>query len=138
MVHQTAISVLVVDDEAAIRQILTRGIAAAGFKVLQAVDGVDALKKLHLAPVDVVIADLQMPNMDGLQLLREVRAQFAGIGVILITGHRKLLPADDISKAGADDLITKPFHNHEIVAKLKQYCQTRRRGPSSETNSPVA
>jgi DNA-binding response OmpR family regulator len=135
-VKDAPVAVLVVDDEAAIRQILVRSISSAGFAVAQAVDGLDALKKLEQFHADIVISDLQMPNMDGLQLLKEIRARFAGIGVILITGHRKLIPGDDICKAGADDLISKPFHNHEIVAKLKQYLQNHPRRRPDQNPEP--
>lgn len=122
---QPACSVLVVDDEPAIRQILCRSISAAGYAVTEAVDGADALQKLELHPVDIVVTDIKMPNIDGLQLLKEVRSRWAATAVILITGNRAEVSAGEISQAGADDLIKKPFHNHEIIRQLT-YCRQKR------------
>ena len=118
--------VLVVDDEPAIRQILCRSISAAGFAVSDAVDGADALQKLELSPVDIVITDIQMPNLDGLQLLKEIRARWAATAVILITGHRADSHSGEIAQAGADDILRKPFHNHEIIRQLAACRQKRR------------
>ncbi len=132
-----ACTVLVVDDEPAIRQILCRSISAAGFAVIDAVDGADALRKLECRPVDIVITDIQMPNVDGLQLLKEVRARWAATAVILITGNRVEGPAGEIAQAGADDVIRKPFHNHDIVRQLTCCWQRRSdRQPHSGNRTP--
>ncbi len=76
-------SVLVVDDESFIRQILSRIVSREGYQVHQATDGKDALKSLAETPCQIVISDIRMPKMDGIELLSEIRANFPSVGVIL-------------------------------------------------------
>ena len=84
---QTKASILIVDDETFIRQILSRIVTREGYQVRQACDGVDALNLLAENSYDIVISDIKMPNMDGIQLLSEVKSKYPNISVVLITAY---------------------------------------------------
>lgn len=111
-------SVLVVDDEPILRDILTRIVERAGYSVASAVDGLDALEKLKSARFDFVISDVKMPNMDGLKLLGEIKSSYPETSVILITGKMAGFRLEDALEAGADHFIVKPFKNVEIARTL--------------------
>ncbi len=125
MTDKRNVSVLVVDDEPSIRVILSRGLSSAGFNVELAEDGVVALSKMKERTFEMVITDVQMPNLNGLELLEKIRTHFPETGVILITGQRASLHDKNIKKAGADALISKPFRNVEIVKTLTQAYRDR-------------
>lgn len=112
-------TVLVVDDESFIRQILARIVSREGYQVHQASDGREALKLLAETPCQIVISDIKMPNMDGIELLSEIKANFPPVGIILITAYAGEYAARDALSAGADAFITKPFKNVEIAATLR-------------------
>ncbi|MDH3891337.1 MAG: response regulator [candidate division Zixibacteria bacterium] len=112
-------SVLVVDDESFIRQILSRIVSREGYQVHQASDGKDALKSLAETPCQIVISDIKMPNMDGIELLSEIKANYAHVSVILITAYAGEYSVQDALSAGADAFITKPFKNVEIAETLR-------------------
>ncbi|HOD66817.1 MAG TPA: response regulator [candidate division Zixibacteria bacterium] len=125
-------TILVVDDEPAIRQILLRSLSSAGFDTTTATDGADALLKMAQQPFDIVITDITMPHMDGVALLGEIRSRFPDTKVIFITGQRLALMDKAVREADVDGLISKPFRNHEIVGQLRQLClcRTHHRAPS--------
>ena len=81
--------VMTVDDSATVRQVLQMTLEGAGYEVLQAVDGVDALKKLANETVDMLVTDLNMPNMDGITLIREVRQDPANrfMPIVMLTNE---------------------------------------------------
>src|SRR5215467_10373717 len=109
-----AVDVMIVDDSAAIRKILQRMLGQAGLtlgKVLEAGDGVEALEKLKGQPVNLVLSDINMPNMDGIQLLSELKgnADLKHVPVIMITtegGEAKVMEAVQLGAAG---YVRKPF-----------------------------
>jgi DNA-binding NtrC family response regulator len=106
----------VVDDEAAIRLALAELLGSEGHAVREAAGGDDALATLDGAPADLVLADLRMPGMDGLQLLKEIRARFPETLVVLVTAQGDERTAVEALKLGAYDYIPKPFDNEEIRA----------------------
>lgn len=109
--------VLVVDDELIMRQLLTRILERQGFNVTEAIDGQEAITKLKASQFVFVISDIKMPNMDGFELLKEIRQNYSHLMVLLITGYKdKILRKAE--EAGADGLITKPFKNIEIIQSL--------------------
>lgn len=120
-------SVLVVDDEPILRDILTRIVGRAGYSVASAVDGLDALEKLKTARFDIVISDVKMPNMDGLELLGEIKSSYPETSVILITGKAAEFRLEDALKAGADHFIVKPFKNVEVATTLMRLHSRRQR-----------
>jgi two-component system, chemotaxis family, chemotaxis protein CheY len=118
-----AVDVLIVDDSAAIRKILQRMLGQAGFTlgtVTEAGDGVEALEKLKAHPVQLVLSDINMPNMDGIQLLSELKskAEYKSVPVIMITtegGEAKVMEAVQLGAAG---YVRKPFTADQIKQKL--------------------
>lgn len=112
-------SILVVDDETFIRQILSRIVSREGYLVHQASDGKEALKSLAETPCQIVISDIKMPNMDGIELLSQIKANHSNVSVILITAYAGEYSTHDALSAGADAFITKPFKNVEIGETLR-------------------
>ena len=115
--------VLIVDDSAAIRKILQRMLRQTNVplgNILEAGDGVEAIEMLKAQPVNLVLSDINMPNMDGLQLLGALRAstEWKGIPVIMITtegGEAKVMEAVQL---GANGYVRKPFTAEQIKEKL--------------------
>jgi two-component system response regulator AtoC len=106
--------VLIVDDEINIRRVLAAMLKREGYEVTTAADGEQAFGVLHKTPVHVVVTDLVMPRMSGLELLRRVAADFPDVPVIVITAHGSVDSAVAALKAGAFDYITKPFEQDEL------------------------
>jgi CheY-like chemotaxis protein len=100
---------LIVDDEAEIRDSLARHFRLDGYAVETAADGVDALLKLAAAPYSVVVSDIMMPVMDGIELLRRVKAEYPMVHVIMITGYVTLGNALSCMRHGADTCVFKPL-----------------------------
>ncbi|WP_242360706.1 sigma-54 dependent transcriptional regulator [Anaeromyxobacter sp. SG17] len=106
--------VLIVDDEVNIRRVLAAMLKREGYEVTTAADGEQALGVLHKTPVHVVVTDLVMPKLGGMDLLRRVGADFPDVPVIMITAHGSVDSAVCALKAGAFDYITKPFEQDEL------------------------
>jgi len=106
--------VLIVDDELNIRRVLAAMLKREGYEVTTAADGEQALSALHKTPVHVVVADLVMPRMGGMELLQRVSSDFPDVPVIVITAHGTVDSAVQALKAGAFDFITKPFEQEEL------------------------
>ena len=112
-------SVLVVDDEKYIKDILARIIEREGFMVSTASDGTEAYEMLQKARYDYVISDINMPNMDGMELLKKIKEMNRSIRVLLITSKAGEYSPQEILREGADFFITKPFKNVEIARTLR-------------------
>jgi putative two-component system response regulator len=113
-------NILVVDDDELCRLTITHTLQKAGFEVLVAGDGREALKLLRDNPIQLVICDWNMPNLNGVELCRAIRsADFRRyIYLILLTSHSQLQDTLDGLEAGADDFITKPFNPTELVLRI--------------------
>ncbi len=112
-------TILVVDDESAIRDIIKRKVTAAtDFKVIEAENGFDALKKIKEHKVDLVVTDIKMPRMTGIELLNEIRRAGLDIPVVIITGYGTLDDAIDALRLGAFNFIKKPFQNNELLSVI--------------------
>jgi two-component system, NtrC family, response regulator HydG len=120
--------VLVVDDDAGVRFTLAEVLLEADVEVLEAADGRAALAIVRARPVDLVITDLRMPGMDGLELLREVIALRPGTRVVLITAHGSEAHAVAAMKAGAYDYFSKPFEIEEVMGVVRRATETVRLG----------
>lgn len=112
--------ILVVDDEAETRALLQEIMEKEGYVVRVAEDGHAALAMLHDFPVDLILSDIQMPGMDGIGLLGEVRTQFPETQVILLTAYGSMNTAVEGIKAGAFDYVSKPFVLDEIRLLAKR------------------
>jgi CheY-like chemotaxis protein len=104
-------SLLIVDDEKEICEMLSRNFRMLGYSVKTASNGIEALDLLAKAPVDVVISDIMMPKMDGVSLLREVRSQYPMTHVVMITGYVTLENALACMRLQADTCVFKPLHD---------------------------
>ncbi len=112
--------VLVVDDDELVRKTLKVLITVLGYQCLSASDGVEAITILESNPCDIVLTDVIMPNMDGLELLQHINENFPDIGVIIATGYSERASYADVIKAGAIDFIKKPIDQAELEAKLER------------------
>jgi len=120
------LSCLVVDDEPRLRQVLVRLMVGEGFHCDEAPNGMEALEKLSAGEYVLVLSDLRMPRMDGLELLRNIRERHPGIAVILITAVAEVEVALTALSMGAMDYLTKPFHIEEVRARVAQALEKRR------------
>ena len=116
----------VVDDEQVIREILADFLGMEGFWVRTADDGASALTELSRNHYDLVLSDLKMPNMGGLDLLAAIRKHMPNIVVIIMTGFGTVETAIDAMKRGAYDYILKPFKVEEIVHIVQRGLEKRR------------
>ena len=110
--------VLVVDDEASIRELLTRTLALTEYDVEAVPDGRTGLDRLRLGPYDLLIADLRMPVMDGLTLIREARRLQPNLKVIIITGYSTESSAIEAVNLGVVGYLVKPFRVPQVLASV--------------------
>ncbi|MGE5530306.1 MAG: response regulator [Patescibacteria group bacterium] len=115
----TGAKLLLVDDEKNIRLILTQCLDEAGYEVTAAFDGEHALKKLEEERYDLILLDMKLPGMDGLQVLRKIRAMDPRQLVVMITAHGTIETAVEAMKSGAADYLQKPFTPEEIRAVVR-------------------
>lgn len=123
--------VLVIDDDAVVRDVLTRMLEHAGYDVTQSGDGTAGVKTFSSAPADVVVTDMNMPEMDGLEVIRALRAIDPAVPIVAISGgglFSKQMLLASASTLGADEVISKPFDLQEIVASLERALGSRRDG----------
>jgi len=111
-------TILIVDDDAGIRQVLQDLLASAGYRTLLATDGEEALLKLEGGDVDLVISDDKMPGMSGRELLWECVRRWPGLPVILLTGYGTVPEAVEAIKGGAVDYLLKPFDGRDLLGKI--------------------
>lgn len=112
---ETPVKILVVDDDDVCRELLRGAIEGDGVEIALAADGVEALKSLQKGPCDILITDLNMPHMGGLELLAEASRLYADILTIIITGYGTLESAIEAIRRGAYDYIQKPFKIEQIA-----------------------
>src|SRR5579862_6887005 len=110
--------VLIVEDEAALREALRTDLTAAGYTVDVAADGEEGLYAASEYPIDVAIIDLGLPKLSGLELIRELRARGKSFGVLILTARDRWQDKVEGLSAGADDYVAKPFHVAEVQARL--------------------
>jgi DNA-binding response OmpR family regulator len=110
--------ILIVDDEANIREVLARYLRQAGFATMEAADGLEALRLAHATPPDLMILDLMLPGMDGLDVCRALRREWAG-PVLMLTARGEEADTLEGFRAGADDYVTKPFSPREVVMRAQ-------------------
>jgi DNA-binding NtrC family response regulator len=116
--RSTTFSLLVVDDEVTTRNLCRDVAVEAGLQVYVAQTTEEALEILDQYPVDIVVTDLQVPQLGGLELLKRTRANNAEIAIIVLTQYGTIATAIEATRLGATDYVTKPFHVEELRAKL--------------------
>ena len=119
-------SVLIVDDEASIRQTLSGILTDDGFEVITASNGYEALKMIESEAPDIVLLDVWMHGMDGIETLKEIKKDNPSIPVILISGHGTIETAVKATKLGAFDLIEKPLSIDKVILAINQALNFRR------------
>ncbi|MGP1382722.1 MAG: response regulator transcription factor RpaB [Thainema sp.] len=131
MVDQTD-KILVVDDEAAVRRILTTRLGMVGYDVITAADGQEALEKFEQEAPDLVVLDVMMPKVDGYRVCQEIR-QESDVPIIMLTALGDVGDRITGLKIGADDYLAKPFSPKELEARiysiLRRFKKTDRLGP---------
>lgn len=111
--------VLLVDDEKDFVEMLSLRLQEAGEKVSAAYSGKECLETLEAAQIDVVVLDIKMPGMDGIETMREIKKRFPLVEVILLTGHGSTETAVEGMKLGAFDYLMKPADFDDLTAKLQ-------------------
>ncbi len=124
--------VLVVDDDAGVRYTLREILSSEGLSVDEAADGAAALQRFESTPVPLVITDLRMPRMDGMELLRRLLARSPAPRVVMITAHGSERHAVEAMKAGAWDYFRKPFENEELLAVVRRALEAVRLAAENE------
>jgi len=120
--------ILVVDDESSIRDTLRRYLHQAGHRVETAPDGIEALQTVEEGAFDIVITDLNMPRMGGVELVKRLKEYSPQTITIVLTGHGSLDSAVAVLHQGCDDYLLKPLNNFELIAHSIDRCLSRRNG----------
>ena len=115
--------ILVVDDSPHTLEVLQRNLLAQGYRVFTAPGAPEAIAMLEATPVHLVITDLKMPKVSGLDLVRHVRENLKGTGVMMITGYPSIRGAVEAMKTGADEFLPKPFTDRELLSAVRQALQ---------------
>ncbi len=115
-------SILTVDDSASVRQMVSFTLTKAGYQVQEAVDGKDGLAKASQQKADLIITDLNMPNMDGIQMIAAVRKLpgYAFTPILMLTTESQAEKKDAGRKAGATGWIVKPFNSDQLIAVVQK------------------
>jgi len=111
--------VLVVEDDGAVRRALVRALPLHGFRVMVAVDGLDAFARIGGEPPAVIVLDVGLPGPDGLSIAQRLRADGSSIPILMLTARDTVENRVAGLEAGADDYLTKPFALEELVARLR-------------------
>ncbi len=111
--------ILVVDDEQTVRDFLQRVLETAGYTVITASNGLEALEKMSQFDISLVLLDIMMPGLDGFEVLDHMRQYEENIPVIMLSGIQEAPAKIDSLTLGADDYITKPFSAEELLARIK-------------------
>ena len=110
--------VLLVDDEAPLRDSLTYALQKEGYQVTTAADGAAALKLFHKHVPDIILLDLMLPEVDGMEVCWRIRA-FSDVPIVMLTAKDQEMDKAWGLEAGADDYVTKPFNTRELMTRIK-------------------
>jgi len=113
-------NILIVDDEQSYRQLLSLVFEGDGHTIRTAANGLEALTLLQAEPADVIISDVKMPDMDGIEMLRSIRETLPDLGIVFMTAFASVEAAREAFKLGADDFIQKPFDVEELKLIVKK------------------
>lgn len=116
---------LSVDDDEEMIGLLHEVVSQLGHVSVTAVDGVDALEKLGESEFDIIITDISMPRMNGIELTKRIKTDFEDIDVVVVTGYQEEYKYTDVIEIGASDFISKPFNINELEAKINRIIRER-------------
>jgi DNA-binding NtrC family response regulator len=118
--------IIVVDDSPDTLEVLKRNLESVGFLVFTASGAVEAIKIIESSPVDLVITDLKMPEVDGLSLVRHIQENYKNTGVMMITGYPSIEGAVEAVKSGAEEYLSKPFTDEELISAVRRVLEKLR------------
>jgi two-component system KDP operon response regulator KdpE len=128
-------SVLIVDDDPALRKVMRILLAASGFQVEECGTGLEALRMVQLHAFDLVLLDVNMPGMGGVEVCRKIRELTPRTGILMVTVRNELEDKVLAFEAGADDYVNKPFPFQELLARMGAIL---RRTHAPSTTGPAA
>jgi two-component system, OmpR family, KDP operon response regulator KdpE len=130
----TSATVLVVDDEPQIRRVMRATLSAHGYTILEARNGLEAITKMRSERPDLVILDMNMPEMDGIETCREIRSK-SSVPIIMLTVRSAEKDKVRALDAGADDYVVKPFGIEELLARIRA---ALRRSPAEAARAVIS
>ena len=133
---ESAIRVLVVDDESSIRRALRPPFIELGFQVAEASRGEEALQLLRSVSFDVVLLDINMPGIGGIETLRRLRSVYPKLPILMLTVRDRESEKVEALELGADDYVTKPFSTRELIARMRTAVR-RIHAPSRVETAPI-
>jgi two-component system KDP operon response regulator KdpE len=133
---QTSIRILLVDDESAIRRALRPPLVELGFQVLDVSRGEEALQMLRASSFDVVLLDVNMPGIGGIETLRRIRAFAPRLPILMLTVRDAEEEKVAALELGADDYVTKPFSTRELIARIRTAVR-RVQAPARAEDAPI-
>ncbi|MCL1925353.1 MAG: response regulator transcription factor [Defluviitaleaceae bacterium] len=111
--------ILIVEDDKNIRKFLTTVIIRGGFDAAEASDGLEALDLMEKQHIDMVVSDIMMPNMDGFELVKNIRTTYDNIPLLLLTARGEQIDKNKGLELGADDYLTKPVDKDELILRIR-------------------
>jgi two-component system response regulator MtrA len=118
-------TILLVEDDASIREVTALGLQAAGFTVATAADGLAGLEQWQAAPPDLVLLDVMLPRLDGLEVCRAIRRE-STVPIVMLTARADTIDVVVGLEAGADDYVRKPFEMPELIARVRAAVRRQR------------
>jgi two-component system chemotaxis response regulator CheY len=115
-------TILIADDSESVREVVSFTLENAGYHVLSSVDGEDAMKHLNGSDIHLVVTDLHMPKMDGISLIREIRANesYKGVPILFLTTESQNSKKEEAKMAGATGWIVKPFMADKLLSAVQK------------------
>jgi DNA-binding NtrC family response regulator len=129
-------TILVVDDDLHILEVIEARLTSAGYKVLTAASAEEALRSIKTHQIDLMVSDVRMPGVGGLELLKEVRALRLSFPVVFLTAYGTIPDAVEAVKAGAVDYLTKPFDGRDLIRKVQEVLKKSASHPAKEESPP--
>ena len=120
-----SVTVLVADDNEVAQRLCRRVLEKAGHKVLTASDGLEAVTLALANPLDMILMDVAMPGMDGLEAMRQIKAQKPGMAIVIASAHSMASDRERFLAAGADDVLSKPFRLTDLTAVVDRLTANR-------------
>jgi len=114
------VRVLIVDDESYIRELIRETLRGRQYSAGTAANGVEALDILSREAFDIVVTDVVMPGMEGLELVKQIRRQYPGVRIIVLTGYPRSADIGDFLAQGVDEFLPKPFRANDLLAVIKR------------------